>query len=173
VATWGDFANALCAALGAPTSTDNIDALLAWFLGEQPPDQPNAAFNPLNIQAGDFAHNGTSGSGQYNFASFADGVVQTAAFLQQGFYTGIVAALVGNAGCVAVLTAVEQSPWAEGHYGYQLHNSCATIEADRARYLAGQISGTGGPSGPPSGGGGGGSGPQPPGGINCVAPFTL
>lgn len=170
MATWGDFAVALCGALGAPASQGNVDAFLGWFLGEQPPDAPNAAFNPLNIQAGNFSHGGESGSGQYDFASFDDGVSQTAAFIRQGFYVDVLAALQTDAGCYAVLSAVEQSPWAEGHYGYTLHNNCATVGGNRAFYMAGQVRGEGGPSTPakpppPAG--------KPPGKVNCVAPFTL
>ena len=141
MSTWGEFATAMLSALGAPESQSNHDALLGWFLGEQPPDAPNAAFNPLNIQAGDFAHVGTSGSGQYDFADLNDGVAQTVAFLRQGFYVDIVAALTGDLGCAAVLGAVEASPWAEGHYGGTLHDNCPTVAADRARYAAGLIAG--------------------------------
>lgn len=171
MATWGEFAAALCGALGVPSSQPNVDAFLGWFLGEQPPDAPNAAFNPLNIQAGNFVHGTTSGSGQYDFASFADGVAQTAAFIRQGFYTGIVAALAAGGDCYAVLVAVEQSPWAEGHYGYRLHDNCATVAGNRAFYMAGQIGGVGGPtSPPPTTGGGGVPGPKP---VRCAAPFTM
>lgn len=171
MATWGDFATALCGAVGAPASSGNVDAFLGWFLGEQAPESPNAAFNPLNIQAGDFPHVGVSGSGQYDFASFDDGVRETAAFIGQGFYTGIVAALRSDAGCYAVLVAVEQSPWAEGHYGYALHDNCATVGANPGYYMAGQIAGVGGPTTPVT------SPVTPPkktpSPVRCAAPFTF
>lgn len=169
MATWGDFAQSLLTELGAPVTDDNINALLGWFAGEQPPDNPNAAFNPLNIQAGDFPHDGTSGSGQYNFLSYDDGVRQTAAFLRQSYYTGIVGALMAGQSCYEVLSAVQDSPWASSHYGYGLTGQCAAVSADRARYMAGMVAGVGGPSTPPA------APPpaRPPAKAPCVAPFTL
>src|ERR1041385_4161813 len=107
MANWLDFARGILSALGAPDTPSNEPALLTWFNAEQPPQGPNASFNPLNIQAGDFPHAGTSGTGQYNFASFNDGVTQTAAFLRQGYYTGIVGALQAGNNADAVLQAVQ------------------------------------------------------------------
>lgn len=170
MATWGEFAASVCGALGVPASTDNVDALLGWFLGEQPPDAPNAAFNPLNIQEGDVGY-GTSGSGQTNYGSYDQGVAATARVIAQGNMTGILAAFRSGASCFEILSAVEQSPWAEGHYGYALHNNCATVESNRAYYLAGQVAGVGGPSQPPPGPGGPGKKPPPP--VRCAAPFTF
>lgn len=171
MATWGEFAQSLLTELGVPVTDDNVNALLGWFAGEQPPDNPNAQFNPLNIQAGDFPHDGTSGSGQYNFPTYDEGVAQTAAFLRQSYYVGIVAALQAGGSCYDVLAAVQESPWAAGHYGYALTGQCAAVNANRDRYMAGQIAGEGGPTvapPPPVTGG-----PKPPTRKGCQAPFTF
>lgn len=170
MATWGDFAASVCAALGVPASTDNVDALLGWFLGEQPPNGPNAAFNPLNIQEGDVGY-GTSGTGQTNYGTYDQGVNATARVISQGNMSGILAAFRSGATCYDILVAVEQSPWASGHYGYTLHNNCATVQSNRAYYLAGQLAGVGGPSTPPPSSAPPGRRRPPP--VRCAAPFTM
>lgn len=170
MATWGEFAQSLCGALGVAASADNVNALLGWFLGEQPPNSPNAAFNPLNIQEGDVGY-GESGSGQTNYGSFDQGVAATARVISQGNMAAIRDAMASGASCTDILTAVEQSPWASGHYGYALHNNCATVGANPGFYMGGQVAGVGGPTStppappPPKG--------KPPSGVKCVAPFTL
>lgn len=151
-----DFARDLLNALGVPDTSDNEAALLTWMWAEQSGGQ-NAAFNPLNIQAGNFPHVGTSGTGQYDFASWNDGVTQTAAFLRQGFYTGIIASLQQGNSAAGVLDAIQQSPWAGGHYGYGLVSQLAGTLGDWVSRVNGGIAGaTGGGS---LGGGGAGVAP--------------
>lgn len=168
MATWGEFAASLCTALGVAQSSDNIDALLGWFLGEQPPDGPNAAFNPLNIQEGDVGY-GESGSGQTNYGSYDQGVSATARVISQGNMSGILSAMQAGESCTDILTAVENSPWAGGHYNYALHNNCATVASNEGYYANGQIAGVGGPTTTPA--------PpptkKPPAPVSCVAPFTM
>ena len=87
---WIDFARGLLGALDAPDTLNNEAALLTWMAGEQPPSSPNAAFNPLNIQAhgypGEAGITGTSGTGQFNYTDWQTGIQQTADFLSQGRY---------------------------------------------------------------------------------------
>lgn len=151
---WLDFVRGVLAALGAPVTPENEAALLTVLRHEQPPESPNAAFNPFNIQAGNFPHVSTSGTGQYDFATFDDGVAQTAAFLRQSNYTGIVASLQAGDDASRTLQAWQDSPWAESHYGYALVGSLGETIANWARYAGGAISGApgGGSTGsPPSG----------------------
>lgn len=120
---WLQFARGILFDLALPDTPDNEAALLTWFNREQPPGSPNGAFNPLNIQAGNYPHSGTSGSGQYNFNSWDDGIHQTAEFLRQGAYSGILTALSFGNNASAVLVAIQDSPWASGHYGGTLPDS--------------------------------------------------
>jgi len=120
--TWSAFASDLLTGLGAPVSSQNMASLLCWMNGEQPPTQPNATFNPLNIQAG-FSYPRTSQpSGQYLFPSWSVGVSSTAAFLTTKdrpivHYAGIVSALANNADPFTTAIAIESSTWAGGRYG--------------------------------------------------------
>lgn len=134
------FAKSLLQTLGAPDTPDNEAALVTWMWAEQS-GQPNAAFNPLNIQAGDYPHVSLSSGGQYNFADWGTGVQQTAAFLQQGAYSGIVAALQAGNNAANVLSAVQDSPWAGGHYGYQLVGDLANTLANFSTVGNGSIAG--------------------------------
>lgn len=158
---WLTFAQSLLSELGVPDTPANESALLTWFRFEQNPASPNAAYNPLNIQAGDFPHVSTSGTGQYDFASLADGVAQTAAFIRQPYYTDIVAALGRGDNAIGVLDAVQQSPWAESHYAGQLTGGLTDTLLNWATYAAGLINGTPSGAGGSSSGGGGSSTSSP------------
>lgn len=155
MSSWLDFAQAMLAGLGAPDTHDNEAALLTWFAGEQPPGSPNAAFNPLNIQAGNFAHVGTSGSGQYDFGDWSSGVRETVQFLTANpAYASIVASLRDGAPAAQTLGAIQASPWAESHYGGRLTGLLSSILGSWSTYANGTIAGApGGTTGTAAAGG--------------------
>ncbi len=146
--TWLDFATALLTELAAPDTQPNIDALLTWMAGEQPPGEPNADFNPLNIQSGGAPHSSLTPGGQYNFPSFEAGVDSTASFLQGSYYAGIRLALTRGESAVQTVAAIQASPWAASHYGGRLVALLSTVQANRATYENGLIAGAGGPTTP-------------------------
>lgn len=149
--SWLDFANALLAKLGAPATQNNRSVILAWMAGEQPPNSPNAQFNPLNIQAhgypGEGGITGTSGSGQFNFADFNTGVTQTANFLSQSRYAGVVASLRANATAPWTLNAIQGSGWAASGYGGRLTGLLSSVLGNFSQYANGKIAGASAGSG--------------------------
>jgi len=175
---WLDWARALLQALGAPDTGDNEAVILTWMAGEQPPGSPNAAFNPLNIQAhgypGEGGITGTSGSGQFDFADWWTGILNTVGFLTQPRYASIVADLRSGAPAAQTLGAIQSSGWASGGYGGGLPGLLASIRANWAQYANGKIAGAGGPSGNlGSGGAPGASGSGQATGLtdSLLAPF--
>lgn len=143
--SWLDFAQGLLATVGAPDTHDNEAAILTWMAAEQPPDNPNAANNPLNIQAHGYpregAITGTSGSGQFNFADWNNGISQTANFLSQSRYAGILASLRGGAPAAATLSAIQSSGWAESGYGGRLPGLLSSVTGHWSQYANGRIAG--------------------------------
>lgn len=106
---WGNFARDLLKGLNAPTSEANVGSLLIWFLAEQPPNRPNQNFNPLNIQISD--------DYQLRYGNYAAGVEAVRHELaRDGYYNQVREAMQTNAGHVAVLTAIANSPWAYSRY---------------------------------------------------------
>ena len=143
--SWLDFARALLSAIAAPDTPNNEAAILTWMAGEQPPNSPNAAFNPLNIQAhgypGEGGITGTSGTGQFNYTDWATGVQQTADFLSQGRYSIVVADFRADAPAAATLGAIQTSGWAGSGYGGGLPGLLASILTHWSTYANGQIRG--------------------------------
>lgn len=108
-----DFAHALEAALGVPQSANNDQVLVAWQRAEGNPGW--GQFNPYNIAA---ASIGQGKGGTARFASWEDGVQQTANFLRHDFYKGIVASLAADAPPAQTAHEIGVSPWAAGHYAF-------------------------------------------------------
>lgn len=139
---WGTFAHGFLSELGAPVTPDAQAALYTIMMSEQAPDNPNARNNPLNIQAGDFPHEGVSGGGQYNFPSMAEGVKQTAEFLRRNpVYSRIVDAFQRGAPAEEILNEWQASPWAESHYHGQLPSRVGGVRSNMGQYAQGQIRG--------------------------------
>lgn len=114
---WLQFARALIFDLAVPDTPDNEAAFLTWFNAEQPPNGPNAPFNPLNVQDSAWPLNA---SGQSIYPDWSTGVHSTANVIRQPNMSGILTALELGNNAPAVLTAIQDSPWAGGHYGGQL-----------------------------------------------------
>lgn len=131
---WLQFANAVLKNLSAPVSRPNQEAMLLWMVYENRPDGLVAANNPMNIQTGNYAHIARTRGGQYIFSSPDEGAATTARFLLAG-YDGVVAAFRAGNDARAVLSAIQDSPWAESHYNYQLVY-LVPISDDRFNQLA-------------------------------------
>ncbi len=141
--TWLDWAHGLEATLQVPETPSNDAALLAWMAGEQPPQSPNAAFNPLNIQNADFAGKGYTKSkfGQWNFPDLQTGIDAVAFELNTKLYAPIKQALAAGNNATAVVQAIQASPWAAGHYGGHLTGVLANVLANPTMYASGRIAG--------------------------------
>ena len=142
---WLDFARGLLGAIAAPDTPNNEAGVLAWMAAEQPPNSPNAAFNPLNIQAhgypGEAGITGTSGTGQFNYTDWQTGIQQTADFLSQSRYGIVVADFRGDAPAAQTLAAIQASGWAGGGYGGGLPATLPGVLAHFDDYANGRIRG--------------------------------
>lgn len=142
---WLDFARGLLAAIAAPDTHNNEAAILTWMVAEQPPNSPNAAFNPLNIQAHGYPNEagitGTSGTGQFNYTDWQTGIQQTAAFLSQSRYGIVVADFRGDAPAAQTLAAIQASGWAGGGYGGGLPATLPGVLMHFDDYANGRIRG--------------------------------
>jgi len=140
---WLDFARGLLAAIGAPDTINNEAAMLTWMAAEQPPSSPNAAFNPLNIQAhgypGEGGITGTSGTGQFNFTTWATGIQQTTNFLSQRRYAGVETDFRTDAPAAQTLGAIQISGWAGGGYGGGLPGLLPNVLARFTIYANGLV----------------------------------
>lgn len=113
---WGNFSRELLKKLNAPVSRENVDTLLIWFLAEQPPNQPNGRYNPLNIQLND--------SYQYTYGGFAAGVEAVRNELaKDGPFNPVREGLQNNSGHVVILTAIANTPWAYSRYDPEYKNN--------------------------------------------------
>ena len=142
---WLDFARGLLTAIGAPDTPNNEAVMLTWMAAEQPPGSPNAAFNPLNIQAHGYPHEagitGTSGTGQFDYTDWATGIQQTADFLSQGRYSTVEADLRADTPATDTLAAIQASGWASGGYGGGLPAELPGVLAHFNDYANGRIAG--------------------------------
>lgn len=121
-ASWGSFAQDLLKSLGVPNTPQNQSAIMTWFISEQPPNSPNATWNPLNIQNADFSGRGYTQSrpGQWNFPSEQVGIQAIVRELTSRMYAPILQALQRGTDPTGVLSAIQASPWAASHYGGNL-----------------------------------------------------
>lgn len=99
----------------------SLPVVYAWVANEQPPDTNPAAqgYNWLNVSAASRGVAGTiPATGYPRFASLGAAVAATSRLiLTSGYYAGIRAAIkTGNP--VLQARAIQNSPWAAGHYGY-------------------------------------------------------
>jgi hypothetical protein len=109
-----------------PADTDNIGLFAAWMENEG----GLWANNPLNtsLDASRYAHqfNGDDDTGIPIYPTISIGIVETAkTLLDFPAYSHILAVLsTGHASCTTFGTAVEDSPWASSHYGYDPSRFC-------------------------------------------------
>jgi hypothetical protein len=121
LSTRDSWARALLRADGLPRTSCNIAAVVAWELHEGGGFGNQAAFDPLNVNPGAGANwPGHNAIGAWAFPDAATGLRYTVRTLNNGNYGAIISALQAGTSDQAVLTAVENSPWAQSHYGYAL-----------------------------------------------------
>jgi hypothetical protein len=91
-----DFANAVLAQLGAPTSQANVNFLVAWMAREGGNWGNTASYNPLNTtqqMPGSTVMSGGNSANVQAYTSWAQGIQATVQTLQNGNYGKIVQAL--------------------------------------------------------------------------------
>jgi len=119
------WAVALLAAEGMPRTSCNLNAITEWEAREGGGFGNQAAFNPLNVNPGPGAGwPGYSAIGAWAFPDAATGLRYTIQTLNDGYYVGVLAALRAGDSAQAVCNAIEASPWAASHYGYDLTATC-------------------------------------------------
>ena len=100
-----------------PQTDANIEALVAWSIGEGGHYQNAAQFNLLNTaRKTKHSHVAIGLDGIKGYDSYADGIDATVETLHNGLYGGILDALKAGNDAQAVLTAAGQSRWAGSHY---------------------------------------------------------
>lgn len=126
LSTQGGWLRAFLAADGMPETRCDKVAMRAWMNAEGGGigDSNQAVNDPLNLNPGPGAGwPGQPAIGAWAFpdtpAGAADGLRYTVATIQS--YSGIQAALRAGDSAQNVLTAVEDSPWAQSHYGDSLN----------------------------------------------------
>lgn len=121
LSTRDSWARALLRADGLPRTSCNVTAVVTWELHEGGGFGNQAAFNPLNVNPGPGAGwPGYNATGAWAFPDPRTGLRYTVATLNNGSYGPVLSALRDGSSAQAVLTAVEDSPWAGSHYGYNL-----------------------------------------------------
>ncbi len=106
--TW---AKALLKGLGAPVTTQNLAAIVAWEMAEGGHWNNSAHYNPLNTTWTMPGATSMNSVGVKAYASWAQGFKATLNTLHNGLYGGILAALRAGDDAQAVADAVAASPW--------------------------------------------------------------
>jgi hypothetical protein len=106
-----DFAIALLRTLGAPLTPTNVQAIVTWHQMEGGAWNSPALFNPLNTSMRMAGSHGINGAGVQAYTSWTEGLTATMATLNNGAYSGIVAALRAGSSAQAVYSAISSSPW--------------------------------------------------------------
>jgi hypothetical protein len=110
------FATDLLNKLGAPITTENVKAVVAWAQAEG----GGGALNPLNTTRNwdasgtHFAASNFNGDGVKNFVNYSDAVAATAATIQQSNMQPILDALMSGTSAIGVAQAVAATKWGTG-----------------------------------------------------------
>jgi hypothetical protein len=125
LSTPAGWASALLAADSLPQTSCNLSAVREWEAREGGGFGNQAAFNPLNVNPGPGAGwPGYNATGAWAFPDSGDGLKYTVQTLNNGYYPGILSALRAGNSAQAVCSAIEASPWAASHYGYDMTANC-------------------------------------------------
>jgi hypothetical protein len=125
LSTPAGWASALLAADSLPQTSCNLSAVREWEAREGGGFGNQAAYNPLNVNPGPGAGwPGYNATGAWAFPDAATGLKYTVQTLNGGYYGAILAALRAGNSAQAVCSAIEASPWAASHYGYDLTANC-------------------------------------------------
>jgi murein DD-endopeptidase MepM/ murein hydrolase activator NlpD len=111
-----DFAVALLNAIGAPLTSQNLEAVVSWETAEGGGFGNRAQFNPLNTTLAMPGSHPITIIGVQAYTSWSQGLTATVNTLRGGAYRGIVAALKAGNSAQAVERAVAASPWGTGSF---------------------------------------------------------
>jgi len=106
--TW---AKALLKSLGAPPTTPNLAAMVAWEMAEGGHWNNSAHYNPLNTTWRMPGATSMNSVGVKAYVSWRQGFKATLNTLHNGYYDGILKALRRGDSAQAVADAVADSPW--------------------------------------------------------------
>lgn len=109
--TTTDFAKAVLSGIGVPTSSNNVNAMLAWMTFEGGHWHNSAAHNPLNTTQSMPGSYKAPGTIVQAYPDWKTGLAATIKTLNYGVYSGIRAALEQNANPADTLLAIKVSPW--------------------------------------------------------------
>jgi hypothetical protein len=111
-----DFAVALLNAIGAPVTSQNLEAIVSWETAEGGGFGNRAQFNPLNTTLQLPGSHAITAIGVQAYTSWSQGLSATVSTLRGGAYRGIIAALKAGNSAQAVERAVAASPWGTGSF---------------------------------------------------------
>jgi hypothetical protein len=118
-----DWAKLVLLSAGLPMTDANVTVFTRWMRQENGADDWWNRNNPLNNGWGS---GGGSGTGSYdNLVIAAQNAAQ--ALLNNGGYSGIVAAFASSAPTDVIESAIWASPWASGHYANGGHWSYTVV----------------------------------------------
>ena len=118
--TW---AIALLKRLGAPTTEDNVRAIMSWEVAEGGHWENTATYNPLNTTQNADGASSMNGVGVKAYTSWDQGLTATVQTLTNGNYAPILHALHTGKDAAGVLQAVTASPWSSYPNGINLIGS--------------------------------------------------
>jgi len=119
------WAKALLREIPEPNTACNRAAVVAWETREGGGFGNQAKNDPVNLNPRPGTPwPGHHVKGAWAFPTPADGLHYTVLTILNGNYGGILAALHRGKDAQAVANAIENSPWAQSHYGYSLTASC-------------------------------------------------
>ncbi|HXZ61247.1 MAG TPA: hypothetical protein VEG62_00795 [Acidimicrobiales bacterium] len=144
-----DFANAFLNAISMPTTSDNIEAIMAWERAEGGNWENTAKFNPLDTTwpGGGQSYDGSTSMNSVNVQAYKDwddGVYATAmtitddgnypdSFTQDTGYDNVMSALAAGNNAANVTNAVDNSEWgtsnATGNLGEPYNPSAPSWES--------------------------------------------
>jgi hypothetical protein len=107
---------ALLNAIGAPVTSQNLEAIVSWETAEGGGFGNRAAFNPLNTTLPMPGSHPITAIGVQAYTSSSQGLSATVNTLRGGAYRGIIAALKAGNSAQAVERAVAASPWGTGSF---------------------------------------------------------
>jgi hypothetical protein len=114
--------------VGAPVTEANLKAITTWMNAEGGNWNNTAKYNPLNTtkpMPGATTMKGSS-AGVKSYTSWEQGLQANVSTLNLSYYKDVRSALMRGDDTEAVLQAVQNSPWAAGHYGYKLASGGAS-----------------------------------------------
>ena len=120
-----DFAVAVLGELNAPTTQENLRALVAWMEREN----TRAQFNPFATTKAGFGSTSTINSHNVrNYPTFEQGVAATVATMEIRSYYGTITDLLrsGTATKAQISSAVAASPWGTGGFNHYSGDSAST-----------------------------------------------